>query len=144
MTLYVLRRFLNYAVLSLLATCLAYVLGSALLRPQDRFYGMNPRPPEESIIASLDALGANPDVPIIVRLWNWLVNLFTRFSLGSTIGGQDVMSEIAVRAGTHCVMPLLERFGVPATCRASFALYNTREEVDRCVASIERARRMLS
>ena len=39
-------------------------------------------------------------------------------------------SGVAVRAGTHCAMPLLERFGVPATCRASFALYNTREEVD--------------
>ncbi|WP_314451501.1 ABC transporter permease [uncultured Microbacterium sp.] len=107
MTLYVLRRFLNYAVLSLLATCLAYVLGSALLRPQDRFYGMNPRPPEESIVASLNALGANPDVPIIVRLWNWLVNLFTKFSLGTTIGGQDVMSEIAVRAGTSLRLLLI-------------------------------------
>ena len=40
---------------------------------------------------------------------------------------------IAVRAGTHCVMPLLARFGVTATCRASLALYNTREEVD-CLA----------
>jgi cysteine desulfurase / selenocysteine lyase len=42
-------------------------------------------------------------------------------------------SGIAVRAGTHCVMPLLSRFGVTATCRASFALYNTRDEVD-CLA----------
>lgn len=42
-------------------------------------------------------------------------------------------SGIAVRAGTHCAMPLLERFGVSATCRASFALYNTREEID-CLA----------
>ena len=40
-------------------------------------------------------------------------------------------SGVAVRAGTHCVMPLLARFGVTATCRASFALYNTKEEVDR-------------
>jgi len=39
-------------------------------------------------------------------------------------------SGIAVRAGTHCVMPLLSRFGVTATCRASLALYNTREEID--------------
>ena len=39
-------------------------------------------------------------------------------------------SGVAVRAGTHCVMPLLSRFGVTATCRASFGLYNTREEVD--------------
>jgi cysteine desulfurase/selenocysteine lyase len=42
-------------------------------------------------------------------------------------------SGVAVRAGTHCVMPLLARFGVTATCRASFALYNTRSEVD-CLA----------
>ena len=42
-------------------------------------------------------------------------------------------SGIAVRAGTHCVMPLLARFGVTATCRASFALYNTRDEVE-CLA----------
>ena len=39
-------------------------------------------------------------------------------------------SGVAVRAGTHCVMPLLKRFGVTATCRASFAMYNTREEID--------------
>src|SRR5262249_1750912 len=37
---------------------------------------------------------------------------------------------VAVRAGTHCVMPLLARFGMTASCRASFGLYNTREEVD--------------
>jgi len=36
-----------------------------------------------------------------------------------------------VRAGTHCVMPLLKRFGMTATCRASFAMYNTKAEVDR-------------
>jgi cysteine desulfurase/selenocysteine lyase len=42
-------------------------------------------------------------------------------------------SGVAVRAGTHCVMPLLARFGVSASCRASFGLYNTREEVD-CLA----------
>jgi cysteine desulfurase / selenocysteine lyase len=40
---------------------------------------------------------------------------------------------VAVRAGTHCVMPLLSRFGVSATCRASFGLYNTQAEVD-CLA----------
>jgi len=39
-------------------------------------------------------------------------------------------SGVAVRAGTHCVMPLLARFGVTATCRASFAMYNTAAEVD--------------
>ena len=37
---------------------------------------------------------------------------------------------VAVRAGTHCAMPLLQRFGATSTCRASFALYNTRAEID--------------
>ena len=46
---------------------------------------------------------------------------------------------IAVRAGTHCVMPLLARFGVTATCRASFALYNTREEVDGLAQALTKA-----
>jgi len=46
---------------------------------------------------------------------------------------------VAVRAGTHCVMPLLARFGVTATCRASFALYNTRSEVDRLAEALIKA-----
>ena len=53
-------------------------------------------------------------------------------------------SGIAVRAGTHCAMPLLQRFGVPATCRASFALYNTREEVDRLADALIKARVLFS
>jgi cysteine desulfurase/selenocysteine lyase len=48
-------------------------------------------------------------------------------------------SGIAVRAGTHCVMPLLSRFGVSATCRASLALYNTREEVDGLAQALIKA-----
>ncbi|MGE0037642.1 MAG: cysteine desulfurase [Xanthobacteraceae bacterium] len=48
-------------------------------------------------------------------------------------------SGVAVRAGTHCVMPLLARFGVGATCRASFALYNTREEIDVLAQSLVKA-----
>ena len=45
---------------------------------------------------------------------------------------------VAVRAGHHCAQPVMERFGVPATARASFALYNTRDEADRLAASIAR------
>src|SRR5215207_2489476 len=53
-------------------------------------------------------------------------------------------SGVAVRAGTHCVMPLLARFGVTATCRASFALYNTREEVDVLAESLIKAQRLFA
>ena len=40
---------------------------------------------------------------------------------------------VAVRAGHHCAQPLMERFGVASTTRASFALYNTRDEVDALI-----------
>jgi cysteine desulfurase/selenocysteine lyase len=46
---------------------------------------------------------------------------------------------VAVRAGHHCAMPVMQRFGVPATTRASFALYNTRQEIDILVRGIRRA-----
>jgi cysteine desulfurase/selenocysteine lyase len=48
-------------------------------------------------------------------------------------------SGVAVRAGTHCVMPLLARYGVTATCRASFALYNTRDEIDNLALALIKA-----
>jgi cysteine desulfurase/selenocysteine lyase len=53
-------------------------------------------------------------------------------------------SGVAVRAGTHCVMPLLARFGVTATCRASFGLYNTRDEVDVLAQALRKAQEFLS
>jgi len=51
-------------------------------------------------------------------------------------------SGVAVRAGTHCAMPLMQRFGVTSTCRASFALYNTLEEVDALADALSRAEAM--
>ncbi|PZP49807.1 MAG: cysteine desulfurase, partial [Agrobacterium fabrum] len=51
---------------------------------------------------------------------------------------------VAVRAGTHCAMPLLKRFGVTSTCRASFGLYNTRAEVDSLVEALEYARKFFA
>ena len=51
---------------------------------------------------------------------------------------------VAVRAGTHCVMPLLARYGLTATCRASFALYNTKGEIDVLAASLARAQDMFA
>ena len=47
---------------------------------------------------------------------------------------------IAIRAGHHCAMPTMQRFGVPATVRASFALYNTKEEIDSFVAALQKIR----
>lgn len=50
---------------------------------------------------------------------------------------------VAVRAGTHCAMPLLAHYGLTATARASFALYNTRDEVDRLIEALELCHELL-
>ncbi len=49
-------------------------------------------------------------------------------------------SGVAVRAGHHCAQPLMERLGVTATCRASFAMYSTKAEVDALVSALVRAK----
>jgi cysteine desulfurase/selenocysteine lyase len=51
---------------------------------------------------------------------------------------------IAIRTGHHCSQPVMERFGVPATARASFAVYNTRKEVDALVRGIEKVRQVFA
>ena len=51
---------------------------------------------------------------------------------------------VAVRAGTHCAEPLLARYGVTSTCRASFAMYNTMEEVDTLVEALHKAHEMFA
>lgn len=50
---------------------------------------------------------------------------------------------IAIRTGHHCAMPLMAFYNVPSMCRASLALYNTREEVDRLVAGLQRIQKLL-
>ncbi|MDQ6902643.1 MAG: cysteine desulfurase [Bacteroidota bacterium] len=50
---------------------------------------------------------------------------------------------IAVRTGHHCTQPLMDRFGIPGTVRASFAMYNTKEEVDKLIAGLQKAIKML-
>ena len=50
---------------------------------------------------------------------------------------------IAVRTGHHCAQPCMDRFGIPGTVRASFAMYNTKEEIDELVAGLEKAINML-
>ena len=50
---------------------------------------------------------------------------------------------IAVRAGHHCAQPLMEHLGLNATCRASFGMYNSTEEIDQLTSSLEFAYELL-
>jgi cysteine desulfurase/selenocysteine lyase len=54
------------------------------------------------------------------------------------------MEGVAVRTGHHCTQPLMERFGVPATTRASFGLYNDEADVDALVHGLERVKSLFS
>ncbi|MFN8278133.1 MAG: cysteine desulfurase [Chitinophagales bacterium] len=51
---------------------------------------------------------------------------------------------IAIRTGSHCCQPLMDRLGIEGTCRASFAFYNTAQEIDRFITALEKAIRMLA
>ena len=50
---------------------------------------------------------------------------------------------VASRTGHHCTQPLMKRFNVPATARASFSLYNNKEDVDRLVSALKKAKELL-
>lgn len=52
------------------------------------------------------------------------------------------MEGVAIRAGHHCAMPLMTRFGIPGTARASFALYNTQEDIDALIAGLRKAQKL--
>ena len=61
------------------------------------------------------------------------------YDLGELLDKQG----IAIRTGHHCTEPVMDFFGIPGTCRASFAFYNTKEEIDLLVAGIKRAAAIL-
>ncbi len=60
--------------------------------------------------------------------------------IGTVLDGEG----IAIRAGHHCAQPLMERLGLPATARASFAFYNTPAEIDRLVVALAKAQELFS
>jgi cysteine desulfurase/selenocysteine lyase len=71
---------------------------------------------------------------------SFLVDRVHPYDLGVLLNEQG----IAIRTGHHCCQPLMERLGIDGTCRASFAFYNTRQEVDVFVKALHRAVKILS
>lgn len=92
---------------------------------------------------ALDALRAVPDLILYGPAQRKGVIAFNlgqhhAYDVGSFLDNYG----IAVRTGHHCAMPLMARYQVPAMCRASLAMYNTTEEVDRLVAGLQRIRKL--
>ena len=92
------------------------------------------------------ALGRIPDLRIIgtatdkASLVSFVVAGVHPHDLGTILDEEG----IAIRTGHHCAMPLMEFFALPATARASFAFYNTCEEIDRLAAGLDRARKLFA
>jgi len=80
------------------------------------------------------------DVPGKVSVVSFVIEGIHPQDIGILLDNQGV----AIRTGHHCTQPLMERLGLPGTNRASFAVYNTRGEVDALVTALEKARKMLA
>jgi len=97
---FIAKRLVNYLILTVIATLAGYALVSTTLQPAARFLGKNPPVPQSTIDAALDKLGANPDVSLLQRMMDWLVQLVTTGSLGISTRGTQVTADIFERAGT--------------------------------------------
>ncbi|MCI0662340.1 MAG: cysteine desulfurase [Acidobacteria bacterium] len=88
-----------------------------------------------------EVIGAIPDVKIIgtarekASVLSFTLKDIHPHDIGTILDQEG----IAIRAGHHCAQPVMKRFGIPATARASFAFYNTREEVDALAEGIQKA-----
>ncbi len=96
---------------------------------------------EQDLLAyGTKALSAIPGLRLVgtarrkASVLNFVIDGIHPHDIGTILDREGV----AIRSGHHCAQPLLERFGVPATARASLGLYNTREEIDRLVAALHR------
>lgn len=110
MTKYLLRRFANYAILTVLATLFAYIAASSFFFPRRRYLGHNPPIPQKSIDNILNTMNANDKVPVLERTWIWVTNIFTKpFSekLGIDAQSHLVMDQIMARAGVSLRLLLI-------------------------------------
>ena len=89
-------------------------------------------------MAEIEGLRFIGNSPQRSGLVSFLVGSIHPYDMGSIL---DKLG-IAVRTGHHCAEPVMQAFGIEGTVRASFAMYNTKEEIDTLVAGIERARKM--
>ncbi len=93
---------------------------------------------------AVEQVGAVPGVRLIGRprqrvgALSFVIDGIHPHDVGTVLDYEGV----AIRTGHHCAQPVMDRFQVPATCRASFGIYNTREEVDALVVALSKAKEM--
>lgn len=101
---------------------------------------------QELLAYTLPKLKAIPGVRLIgntsqkVGVISFVIENMHAHDIGTVLDSEG----IAVRAGHHCAMPLMQRFNVPATIRVSFGIYNHEQDIDRLIAALHLAKRILS
>jgi cysteine desulfurase/selenocysteine lyase len=101
---------------------------------------------QELLAYGTEALGEIPGLQIIgqarekISVISFRVEGIHHQDIGIILDTQG----IAVRTGHHCTQPLMQRFGIPGTSRASFAMYNTKEEIDRLVQGLHKVKKMFA
>ena len=127
----------NVAGVVALGTAIDYVTGIGLQRIADHEQALLAYATERlSSVPGLTLIGTAPHKASVV---SFVVEGIHAHDLGTILDVEGV----AIRTGHHCAMPVMDFFGVPATARASFALYNTRGEVDALIQGLGRAREVL-
>jgi cysteine desulfurase/selenocysteine lyase len=89
-------------------------------------------------LASVDGLRLIGTAPQKAAVLSFLLGDVHPHDVGTILDQEGV----AVRTGHHCAQPVMERFGIDATVRASLALYNTRDDVDALVAAVQKVRKV--
>jgi cysteine desulfurase/selenocysteine lyase len=102
---------------------------------------------ERKLLAhATQAVEAIPDVRVIgtarekAGVLSFVMENIHPHDIGTILDEQG----IAIRTGHHCAQPVMQRFGIPATARASFGLYNTEEEVDALAAGLQKVREVFA
>ena len=101
---------------------------------------------QDLLDAATSAVASIPGVRIIgtarnkAAVLSFVIDGVHPHDVGTVLDRQGV----AIRAGHHCAQPVMDRFGLPATSRASFAMYNTRAEVDVLVSGIQTVREIFA
>jgi cysteine desulfurase/selenocysteine lyase len=89
-----------------------------------------------ALLREIDGLRLVGTAPGKAAVVSWTMDGVHPHDVGTILDGEG----IAIRAGHHCAQPLMERLGVPATARASFAFYNTHDEIDALAAGLHAVR----
>ncbi len=119
-----------------LGAAMDYLAGKGLARLAEREHELLEHAIERlSAIPGLRIIGAAKPRSAVV---SFVMDDIHPHDLGTLLDHEGV----AIRAGHHCAMPLMDRFGLPGTARASFAFYNTHDEIDRLARGIVAARKL--